>query len=34
MKQAEKFLKTGFPEISNLDELAKILDEVVKNQNI
>ena len=33
MKQAEKFLKTGFPEISNLDELAKILDEVVKNQN-
>ncbi len=33
MNQAEKFLKTSFPKIKNLNELAKILDEIVEKQN-
>lgn len=33
MNQAEKFLKTSFPKIKNLNELVKILDEIVENQN-
>lgn len=33
MNQAEKFLKTSFPKIKNLNELAKILDEIVEKQS-
>lgn len=33
MSQAEKFLKTSFPKIGSLNELRKILDEIVEKQN-